>query len=140
MSAPTGSGTLPHRLVTNIKTPGGRSGPSTPLRGIASSFGSPSSLRADEDLIIVEFGTRKLHIGFAGDAVPRGTVWFGPDQQRRVGDFRAWEGTHRDDWQKRAANDQWGRDHELWQPDIRGLDLGLVGDKIERAMRDALTK
>jgi len=142
MSAPTGSATpLPHRAVANIKSPGGGvSGPSTPLRGIASNFGSPSSLRAEEDLILIEFGTRKLHVGFAGDPVPRGTVWFGPDQQRRVGDFRVWQMDYRDEWTKRASGSRWGKDHELWQPDVRGLDLGLVGDKIERAMRDAVTK
>ncbi|KAK0651508.1 hypothetical protein B0T16DRAFT_322284 [Cercophora newfieldiana] len=137
----TSTTALPHRAVANIKSPGGGvSGPSTPLRGIASNFGSPSSLRAEEELLLIEFGTRKLHIGFAGDAVPRGTVWFGPDQQRRVGDFRVWQMDYRDEWAKRASGDQWGKDHELWQPDVRGLDLGLVGDKIERAMREAITK
>jgi hypothetical protein len=34
----------------------------------------------------------------------------------------------------------WGKDHELWQYDVRGVDLGLVGDKIERALREAFTK
>ncbi|KAK5660636.1 hypothetical protein OQA88_11998 [Cercophora sp. LCS_1] len=135
------STTLPHRSVANIKSPDGRhTGPSTPLRGIASNFGSPSSLRAEEELILIEFGARKIHVGFAGDAVPRGSIWFGPDQQRRVGDFRVWQTDYKDDWRKRATGSEWGRDHELWQPDVRGLDLGLVSDKIERALRDALTK
>lgn len=34
----------------------------------------------------------------------------------------------------------WGEEHELWKMDTRGLDFGLVGDKIERAMREAITK
>ncbi|KAK0626937.1 hypothetical protein B0T14DRAFT_534987 [Immersiella caudata] len=141
MSAATVSTTLPHRAVANIKSPGGGlSGPSTPLRGVASNFGSPSSLRAEEDLLLIEFGTRKLHIGFAGDAVPRGCVWFGPDQQRRVGDFRVWQMDYRDEWAKRESDSEWGKSHELWQPDVRDLDLGLVEDKIERAMREAITK
>ncbi len=143
--ASSGSTTLPHRSVANIKSPGGPghgSGPSTPLRPIPSNFGSPSSLRAEEDLIVVEFGTRKLHVGFAGDAVPRGSIWFGPEQQRRVGDFRAWQTDYPNDWRKRAgaSGSQWGRDHELWQSDVRQVDLGLVSDKIERALREAYTK
>jgi hypothetical protein len=143
MSVPVGSTSLPHRSVANIKSPGGggqASGPSTPLRNIGSTFGSPSSLRAEEDLIVIEFGTRKLHVGFAGDAQPRGSIWFGPDQQRRVGDFRVWQADYRDDWRKRSSGSLWGRDHELWQPEVRGLDLGLVGDRIERGLRDAFTK
>ncbi|KAK3344357.1 hypothetical protein B0T25DRAFT_324713 [Lasiosphaeria hispida] len=142
MSMPMGSTTpLPHRSVANIKSPaGGGSGPSTPMRSLASNFGSPSSLRAEEDLIVIEFGTRKLQVGFAGDAAPRGAIWFSPEQQRRVGDFRVWQADYQNDWKKRSYGNQWGRDHELWQSDVRGLDLGLVGDKIERALREAFTK
>ena len=47
------------------------SSPHTPLRPLSSSaFGSPSSLRADEDVIVLELGARNLRIGFAGDAIP----------------------------------------------------------------------
>lgn len=41
---------------------------------------------------------------------------------------------------KRRRVDIWGDDHELWRMDLRGLDMGLVGDKIERAVREAVTK
>lgn len=41
---------------------------------------------------------------------------------------------------KRRRVDCWGDDHELWRMDVRGLDTGLVGDKIERAVREAVTK
>lgn len=34
----------------------------------------------------------------------------------------------------------WGEKHELWKLDLRNLDLGLVGDKIARAVREAYTK
>ncbi|KAK0612829.1 hypothetical protein B0T17DRAFT_498750 [Bombardia bombarda] len=145
MSTSTGSAILPHRSVANIRTPAGAggqsSGLSTPNRpNVASNFGSPSSLRAEEDILIIEFGTRKLQIGFAGDAVPRGSIWFGPDQQRRVGDFREWQADYHHDWRKGASGDRWGKDHELWQSDIRGFDLGLMSDKLERVLRDAYTR
>lgn len=34
----------------------------------------------------------------------------------------------------------WGREEELWGMDLRSVDLGLVGDKVERAVREAFTK
>lgn len=44
-------------------------------------------------------------------------------------------------WRERANTGRgWGEEHELWRIDTRGLDLGLVGDKVERAMREAITK
>lgn len=139
-----------HRSVANIRSPTGarhghqhhhhHSGPSTPLRPITSNYGSPSNLRADEELIIIEFGTRKIQVGFSGDAAPRGCVWFGPEQQRRAGDFRTWQTDYRHNWRSTAAGGLWGKDQELWQYDVRGLDLNLVGDKLEKALREAFTK
>ncbi|TPX10567.1 uncharacterized protein E0L32_008453 [Thyridium curvatum] len=151
--ASTSGASLAHRSVSNIRaggvrSPGGSgagaagpSSPHTPLRTISSTFGSPSSLRAEEDTIIIELGARKVQVGFAGDPVPKAVVTFGPEQQRRVGDFRAWQpGGHADDdWRKRGDS-AWGRDHELWQLDVRGLDLGLVEDKLERGLREAFSK
>lgn len=89
---------------------------------------------------MIEFGSRKLRVGFAGDAVHKTTVEFGPEQQRRVGDFRAWHASYRDDWTRRETGSKWGSEHELWKLDLRGLDLGLVADKIERGLREAFTK
>jgi hypothetical protein len=145
MSSSTSGTMLPHRSIASIKSPtsgtgGGPSSPHTPLRTIASNFGSPSSLRAEEDILILEFGCRKVQVGFAGDPVPRGQVWFGPDQLTRVGDFSHCLPDYREDWRTRAAGARWGKDHELWQPDLRDQDLGLVEDKIERALREAFTK
>ncbi|KAK4130306.1 actin-like ATPase domain-containing protein [Trichocladium antarcticum] len=145
MSTPAGSA-LPHRSVANIRSPSGtgrhhhHSGSSTPNRSVASNLGSPSSLRADEEIIIIEFGTRRLQVGYPNDPAPRGCVWFAPEQQRRVGDFRQWQSGYRHEWRSAAAGGRWGRDHELWQYDVREVDLGLVGDKIERALREAFTK
>ncbi|KAH6620646.1 hypothetical protein B0J18DRAFT_368256 [Chaetomium sp. MPI-SDFR-AT-0129] len=151
MSTP--SAPLPHRSVANIRSPSGSgrhhpsqhhqqqgTGPSTPNRPVPSSFGSPSGLRADEEIIIIELGTRKIQVGFSGDAAPRGCVWFGPDQQRRAGDFRDWQADYRFDWKAADAGGFWSRDHELWSYDVRGADLGLVGDKLEKALREAFTK
>ncbi|KAK5635264.1 hypothetical protein RRF57_010976 [Xylaria bambusicola] len=112
--------------------------PQTPARPISSTFGSPSSSsRIDDDPIVIELGSRKLRIGFAGDAAPKRIVAFGPDQQRRTGDFRVWEPDFASRWRSRASGKPWGADYELWSLETRGQDLGLVGDKLERELRDA---
>lgn len=172
MAAPNQQTTIPHRAVssirgsattTSINTSVGGSGggagdihhtslhsssnnPRTPLRAIppmTPTFSSPSSLRAEDEVLIIEVGARTLRVGFAGDAAPKAAVGFGSEQARRVGDFRRWEvplqgagGSGTEAWRKRA----WSEDHELWRADVRGLDLGLVGDRMERALREAFNK
>ncbi|KAI0376595.1 actin-like ATPase domain-containing protein [Hypomontagnella monticulosa] len=138
---------LPHRAVSSIRA-GDRSSsqalpnaPHTPPRTIVpSAFGSPSTSRTDDDVVVIEVGSRKLRIGFAGDSAPKRIASFGPEQQRRAGDFRAWDSGYQSDWRKRASGKSWGADHELWQLDVRGQDLALIGDKLERELRDAFTK
>ncbi|KAI0872782.1 actin-domain-containing protein [Hypoxylon argillaceum] len=145
MSSTTGLASLPHRTVTSIRagahattTPGA---PQTPARPISSTFGSPSgSSRVDDDPIVIELGSRKLRLGFAGDAAPKRIVAVSPEQQRRTGDFRVWEPEFSSQWRGRASGKPWGSDHELWQLDTRGQDLILVEDKLERELRDALSK
>jgi hypothetical protein len=139
MSAPSGPA---HRSVANIRSPssavpGAPTSPHTPLRNIASTFGSPSSLRAEEDTVILELGSRYLRAGFAGDAVPKALIDFGPEEQKRAGDYSRWEVGY---VRERRDEKSWGESYELWRPDLRGLDLGLVGDKIDRAIRDAFTQ
>jgi hypothetical protein len=142
MSAPSGPA---HRSVANIRSPtsanpGATASPHTPLRNISSTFGSPSALRAEDDVVILEFGSRYLRAGFAGDAVAKAVIDFGPEEQRRAGDYSRWEVGYDKYLRGRRDEKSWGEAHELWRPDLRGLDLGLVGDKIDRAIRDAFTK
>ncbi|CAK7273296.1 hypothetical protein SEPCBS57363_005581 [Sporothrix epigloea] len=122
-------------------TPG--RGPHTPLRTTPSAFSSPSTLRAEEETIVIELGARHLRIGLAGDVVCRGTVAFGPEQQRRVGDLRIWQEDYHQDW-RRVGEDgsgrTWDMAHELWPLDVRNIDTGLISDKLERALREAFTK
>ncbi|KAK8107632.1 uncharacterized protein PG998_009645 [Apiospora kogelbergensis] len=142
--------TLAHRSVSNIRASGGQSSgrestsggaPHTPLRPLSSSvFGSPSSARAEEEIIIIELGCRKLRIGFAGDSTPKRFVAFDAEHDKRAGDYRAWGPGYEQDWRKRTAGKAWGSGHELWQLDIRGQDLALVGDRLERVLRDTFTR
>ncbi|CAI4211547.1 unnamed protein product [Parascedosporium putredinis] len=85
----------PHRSVANIRGgqgPGGSgsgitpSSPHTPARAAPSAFGSPSTLRAEEDLLVIEIGSR---FGVGGGC--RGRL----DEAR--------EGS------------RWGEDYELWR-------------------------
>jgi hypothetical protein len=134
-----------HRSVSNIRPPPSISAaapgsPHTPVRSISSTFGSPSSLRADEECVVIEIGSRYLRAGLAGDATPKAVVDFGPEEQRRAGDYRQWEVGYEKTWRKRQKSGGYGDNYELWRPDLRGLELGLVGDKIDRAIREVFTK
>ncbi len=131
--------------VSNLRPnpTGASSAPRAPNRSLStptSSFSSPSALRAEEDILVLDIGTRCLRVGFAGDAVPKAVIPFGPNESRRAGDYRQYTRGYEKDWRQRVGNKQWGEQWELWRPDTRGIDLGLVGDRIARAMREAVPK
>ena len=118
------------------------SSPHTPLRTFSSAFNSPSlSYRApEEESLVFEFGNRHFSAGFLNESAPRCRLGFGPEESRRVGDYRKWMPGYGERKRKRQRADGWGNEYELWRMDVRGLDMGLVGDKIERAVREAVTK
>ena len=116
--------------------------PHTPQRGISSAFSSPGSgYRVEDELVLLEFGARHLRAGFAGSTwAPKCTLRFGIEESRRVGDYRRWlPGYDPSKWRKMDPH-EWMADHELWQLDPRSSDLGLVEDKMERAIREAYSK
>lgn len=115
--------------------------PQTPLRDVSSAFSSPSlSYRAEEGSLVFEFGARHFSAGFAGESSPRCRLTFGPEDSRRVGDYRKWLPGFESRRIRKRRGYEWGEDHELWRLDMREVDLGLVEDKIERAVREAYTK
>lgn len=118
---------------------GRKPSPTTPgPRALSGIYGSSAaaSFRSDEEHLIFEFGSRFLRAGFAGESKPRCTRAFGPDEQRRVGDFRRWMPGYDTMRRKRKRGQDWGEEYELWKMDLRSADLGLVEDKIERAVRE----
>lgn len=121
-------------LPTDTRTP---SSPRTPLlgRSISSQFNSPSAFRPDQDdHIIYELGSRHLSAGFSGENRPRCVYLFGPEKERRIGDYRAVEPGYQRKRKFRREED-WGREYELYRSDLRAVDLGLVEDKLERVLR-----
>lgn len=116
--------------------------PRTPLgRSTSSYLGSPGgSFRTEEEYVVIEIGARFVRGGMPGESNPRCTLTFGPDQQRRVGDYRQWDPYHALKRLKRKRVQEWGQDYELYSLDLANVDLGLVEDKFERAMREAYTK
>lgn len=115
--------------------------PQTPPRDISSAFSSPSlSYRAEEGSLVFEFGARHFFAGFAGESSPRCRLTFGPEDSRRVGDYRRWLPSFEGRQIRKRRGYEWGEDHELWRLDMREVDFGLVEDKIERAVREAYTK
>ncbi|KAF1848838.1 actin-like ATPase domain-containing protein [Cucurbitaria berberidis CBS 394.84] len=131
-------GTTP-RIADLASTP---EAPRTPLlRSISSTFGSPGgSFRTEDEYVVIEIGARFVRGGFPGESAPRCTLPFGPDEQRRVGDYRQWDPEYAQKRRKGNVGSNWGREHELYSVDLRDVDLGLVEDKFERAMRDMYTK
>lgn len=83
-------------------------------------------------------GARWLRAGFEGNASPVCVIGFGPEGSRRLGDYRGW--THpaagTGPLPQPIDAEEWVQDYELWRPDLRDLDLGLVEDKIERVFRE----
>ncbi len=115
--------------------------PHTPQRTYSSAFSSPSaSFIREEEPLIFELGARHLAAGFAADSAPRCTLGFGPEDSRRVGDYRRWLPGYEDSPKKKKQAYSWGEDYELWRMDLGNVDLGLVEDKIERAAREAHSK
>ncbi|KAK2746629.1 hypothetical protein FQN57_002973 [Myotisia sp. PD_48] len=105
----------------------------------ASSSSPGSSFRQDEDAVIFELGSRWLRAGFEGNSLPTCLVGFGPEEARRVGDYRGWirggDGASKDAKPFSCSIETWSEKYELWRSDIRDFDLELFEDKIERAVR-----
>ena len=115
--------------------------PHTPVRQTSQTLSSYSpSTRNEDDCIIFEFGTRYMRAGFANDQDPRCVIGFGPDEQRRAGDYSQWLPQYQNDWRARKESLPWGESHELWRMDLRNVDLGLAEDKIDRAVRECYAK
>ncbi|KAF2138565.1 uncharacterized protein K452DRAFT_290709 [Aplosporella prunicola CBS 121167] len=110
-------------------------------RSLSGLYGSgSSSFRSDEEHLVFEFGARFLRAGFAGESKPRCTRGFGPEDQRRVGDFRRWMPGFDSMRRKRKRGMDWGQEHELWRLNVREVDIGQVEDKIERAVREIVAQ
>lgn len=118
----------------------GGASPRTPTlgRAVSGQYNSPGGYRSEEEFIIYTVGTRSLSVGFAGEPDPRYTHYFGPEESRRADDFRNWIPGASTSLYRQSG--PWAKDWELWTPDIRGLDMELIADKIDRAIRDANTK
>ncbi|CAL5867459.1 uncharacterized protein PFLUO_LOCUS1678 [Penicillium psychrofluorescens] len=116
--------------------------PQTPQQQLRSgSFTSTSpgsSFRNEDDAIIFEIGARWLRAGFEGNGTPMCVLGIGPEESRRAGDYRGWiEGKADAAPPSHPVNaEDWTRTYELWRPNLRDVDLGLVEDKIERLFRD----
>lgn len=130
----------------NLTTPGS---PRTPIFGRSLSgnlLASPGSLfRADDEVHVIELGARYLRIGFGGEAQPRAVMSFGPETSRRVGDYTAWlPDEQMSALRKRRRRPKleepgtWGMEHALYPLDLRSCSLGLVSDKLARAIREAV--
>ena len=109
------------------------SSPHTPSRFISSTFSSPgSTFRQEEDAIIIELGARYLRAGFEGESAPQSVLAVGPEHDARVGDYRTYTPGF---WPRVEDDEKWACQYELWNNDLRDLDLELLEDKLERYVR-----
>lgn len=110
--------------------------PHTPSRYISSVQSSPGSsfFRAEEDPIIVHLDPRRLSAGFQGESGPQCTIPFTPQNSTRIGDYRTLLPGYK---RKREDIQARSKEYELWRSDVRDVDMGLLEDKLERAVREA---
>jgi len=112
--------------------------PRTPLlnRSISSQFGSPGSFRIEqEDVVVFELSPRYISAGYAGESRPRCILPFTPDGSRRTGDYGHYDKAYSQRMRKYQVKGEWGAGHELYRVDLTDLNLGLVEDKLDRALR-----
>lgn len=131
---------IPRTRTSGAGLAGSPGSPRTPLAGrrISSQLGSPGSLaREPEEVVVYELHARSLSAGFAGESKPRCVHRFGyqTGDGRRVGDFREFLGGQASIAQPNRDFASWAAPYELFQADIRHLDLALVSDRLERAVR-----
>ncbi|KAI9882729.1 MAG: rRNA-processing protein sof1 [Watsoniomyces obsoletus] len=121
---------------------GSPSSPRTPNRTFSSSpFSSPIvGGKGEDDPLIFEFGARFFRAGYARDAAPICSLGYGPSEQQRAGDYRYWEPGFVNNTRRRKYNKRWADPYELWPLDLRGVNLGLVEDKVDRAVRLAFSR
>ena len=127
----------PSALGATVGTPGS---PRTPLlnRSVSGQFGSPGPLnREPEEIVIYELHPRFISAGFAGESRPRCVHRFGYQvgDGRRVGDYREFTDPSRSTPPRDRNDDRWSSPFELFRADVRQLDLALVSDRLERAVR-----
>ncbi|EFQ98279.1 hypothetical protein MGYG_01312 [Nannizzia gypsea CBS 118893] len=101
-----------------------------------------SSFRQEEDAAVLEIGSRWLRAGFEGNSMPTCVTGFGTEEGRRVGDYRGWIRNNNRTVRKRLTYDveTWSKNYELWTSDLRGFDIQLFEDRIERAIREVYNK
>lgn len=87
--------------------------------------------------MIFELNPRQLSAGFEGESGPQCTITFGPDNSRRVGDYRTWLPDYR---RPDTKLEDEVTVSELWRNDLGDVDLGLLEDKLERAVREVYNK
>ena len=140
----TATPSISHHKIRGTRPSAGplqNASPHTPLsRSVSGLYGSPgSSFRIDdENLLIFEIGSRCMRAGFAGESAPRCKIEYTPEMWRRVGDYRQWEPGYR---RRIGRGKKWAEGYELWEGlDVRGLDLGVVEDRVEKIVRDAESK
>jgi len=109
-----------------------------PARYIPSNFSTPGSTYGkEEDAVIIELSPRYLKAGIEGESHSQCRYDFKPASAKRLGDYRQWLPGHT---KSKESFERWGEGYVLWKNELKDVDLGLVGDKLERAVQEIYNK
>ncbi|KAK5106461.1 hypothetical protein LTS08_000580 [Lithohypha guttulata] len=140
MASPTKSPTKPRAdLRRGLSRSENETTPVTPpTRFISSNLSTPGSAYGKEDdAVIIELSPRYLKAGIEGESHPQIRYDFTPEKAQKLGDYRQYLPGYT---RQESKNGAWGEGHELWRNDLKNFDLGLLSDKVERAVREIYNK
>ncbi|KAL7272274.1 hypothetical protein RUND412_004924 [Rhizina undulata] len=130
---PASSSTSPYRASSSLRPSSYSATPLTPRH----TYTPPTTLHNAEDALVFEIGTRFLRAGFANEPFPRCELDWSTHAYRRAGDRIS---SVRKPRAKRKDPVGAAEKGELWREDLRGFEVGLVEDLVERAVRVAYNK
>ena len=109
-----------------------------PNRYISSNLSTPgSTYGTHEDAIVIKLSSRCLQAGIEGESYPQCRYDFKPTGAKRLGDYRQWLPGY---IPPQELLENWGEGYELWKNDLKNFELGVISDKLERAIREVYNK
>lgn len=109
-----------------------------PTRYISSTYSTPgSTFGQEQDAVILELNSRYIKAGIEGESYPQCRYNLIPLAAKRVDDYRQ----HLPSYvHPKEDLERWGDGYEFWKNDVKNMDLGLLSDNLERAVREINNK
>ena len=140
MASPTKSSAnaLPKDGISRLSKSEATAPVTPPNRYISSNLSTPgSTYGTHEDAIVIKLSSRCLQAGIEGESYPQCRYDFKPTGAKRLGDYRQWLPGY---IPPQELLENWGEGYELWKNDLKNFELGVISDKLERAIREVYNK